>query len=78
MVERQAVKEKIATFLKLPVARVADDAVLTDMVAESFALVELVIELQEEFGARVSQEDLRIVRTVGDLTRLIAERSSKN
>jgi acyl carrier protein len=44
-------------------------------VAESFVLVEMAIELQEEFHVRLLQEDLNGVRTVADLTRLVASRA---
>ena len=45
-----------------------------NLVAESFALIETVIDLQEELGIRLLQEDLRDVETVGDLVRVCAER----
>jgi len=60
-------KEKMAAFLKIKVSKLVDEAVLTDLVAESFILVEMVIELQEEFSIRLVQEDLKEVKTVGDL-----------
>jgi acyl carrier protein len=75
MLDKNNVKEKMASLLKQPVSKLEDGAVLTSLVAESFALIELVIELQEEFRVRLVQEDLRDVKTVGDLTSLIANRS---
>ena len=76
MLDKNRVKEKIASLLKQPVAKVDDGAVLTGLVVESFALIEMVIELQEEFGVRLVQEDLRDVKTVGDLTALFESRSN--
>lgn len=76
MVDRNEVKAKMAVFLKQPVSKLEDDTVLTNLVAESFALVEMVIELQEEFGVRLVQEDLKAVKTVGDLTRLFESRAN--
>jgi acyl carrier protein len=75
MPDKNQVKEKMATLLNQPVSKLEDGAVLTTLVVESFALIEMVIELQEEFGVRLVQEDLRDVKTVGDLTELIASRS---
>ena len=75
MLDREQVREKMASLLKQPVSKLEDEAILTSLVAESFALIEMVIELQEEFGVRLVQEDLRNVKTVGDLTSLIASRS---
>ena len=75
MVDRTRVKEKMASLLKQPASKLDDEAVLTSLVVESFALIEMVIELQEEFGVRLVQEDLKDVKTVGDLTALIESRS---
>ena len=60
-------KEKMAAFLKIKISKLVDEAVLTDLVAESFVLVEMVIELQEEFSVRLVQEDLKHVKTVSEL-----------
>jgi len=77
MVDRESVKQKLAAFLKQPVARLSDDVLLSDLVADSFVLVEMVIELQEEFGVRFVQEDLKGVKTLGDLTALFESRARK-
>ena len=70
MADSQAVKEQMAKLLRQPVQRLADDALLADLVAESLILVEMVIELQEHFGVRLVQDDVKDVKTVGELTRL--------
>lgn len=62
-----AVKQRMAAFLKLPEERLEDDAPLASLVHESFVLIQLVMDLQEEFGARLVQDDLRDVQTVGQL-----------
>jgi acyl carrier protein len=76
MLDRSKVKVKMADFLRLPVSKLEDDAALTNLVTESFALVEMVIELQEEFSVRLVQEDLKNVKTVGDLTELFESRAN--
>jgi acyl carrier protein len=73
---KEKVREKIATFLNQTPASIKDDAVLTSLVPESFLLVELVIELQEEFGVRLMQDDLKDVKTVSDLA-VVVERNAK-
>jgi len=75
MLDKNQFKAKMASLLRQPVTKLDDDAVLTDLVVESFLLIEMVIELQEEFGVRLVQEDLREVKTVGDLVNLFASRS---
>ena len=67
MIDPQAVKAKMGAFLRIPLERLQDNATLSDLVYESFLLVQLAIELQEEFNARLVQEDLKDVRTVQDL-----------
>ena len=64
---REKIRQKIAGFVTQPPEKITDDRILTELVTESFLLVELVIELQEEFHARLMQEDLQSVKTVGDL-----------
>jgi acyl carrier protein len=76
-VNAETVKAKMASLLRQPVAKLRDDAVLTDLVSQSLLLIEMVIELQEEFAVRLVQEDLKDVKTVGDLTRLIETRAKK-
>jgi acyl carrier protein len=64
---KQEIRQRIATFLGKPLAALADEIPLRDLVVESFMLIEMVIEVQETFGIRVNQEDLKDVRTVGQL-----------
>lgn len=74
METREQVRSKIAEVLGQAPDRIADDAVLTDLVTSSFVLVETVIELQEEFGVRFQQADLVDIVTVGQLLDLVAGR----
>jgi acyl carrier protein len=71
MIDPEAIKGKMAEFLKAPPERLEDSASLVSLVQESFVLVQLVLELEEEFDVRLVQEDLRDVRTVGDLVHQI-------
>jgi acyl carrier protein len=75
MADREAVKRHMALLIRQPVERIDDAARLTDLVAESLLLVEMVIEMQEQLGVRLVQEDLKDIQTVGELTRLFEERS---
>ena len=67
----QKIKASMSEILKMPLDRLRADAVLTELVNDSFVLVDLVIELQDEFGVLIVQDDLKTVRTVGDLTRVL-------
>lgn len=67
MVDAAEFRKKIANILRIAPEKVQDDCALTDLVSDSFALVDMVVELQEDLGARLTQENLRDVRTVRDL-----------
>jgi len=68
------VKKALAESLKRPTEDLDDEIALVDLVAESFALIETVINLQEDLSIRLVQEDLRDVKTVGELVRVCAAR----
>ena len=74
-ISTDAIKERIAQSLHISRAKLQDEALVSDIVTESFAVVEMVIDLQEEFGIRLGQEDLKTIKTIGALTHLIAERA---
>lgn len=77
MLVKNVVKEKIASTLRQPLSRIQDDVLLTDLATESFVLVEMVIELQEDLGVRVMQDDLKGVKTVADLAELFDSQASR-
>lgn len=64
---RDDVKSRMSAFLQRPIDQIVDDAALTSLVSDSFILIEMVMDLQEQFQLRLVQEDLTEVRTVGDL-----------
>jgi len=68
------IKQALGKSLNRGPDELEDDIVLTELVAESFALIETVINLQEDLNIRLVQEDLRDVKTVGDLVRVCAGR----
>jgi acyl carrier protein len=68
------ITKKIAQLARRPVADVREDKELRELVQDSFALVEMVVDLEEEFGVHLTQEDFAKVITVRDLTDLIGGR----
>ena len=78
MSNREYVRAKIAEVLGHTMELTANDEVLTDLVNSSFLLVEMVIELQEEFEVRFQQADMNEVKTVGDLLELVDSRMSES
>jgi acyl carrier protein len=78
MFDKSRFRTKIAELVRLPPSQISDDDELTELVTESFALVEMMIELQEEFHVRfVAQDELANVRTVGDLAALFESRTAQ-
>lgn len=75
MATPEEIRLAISHFLHVAPDKLGDEVELRSVVAESFVLVELVMELQEQFGVRMTGEDLRDVRQVGQLLALIEERS---
>lgn len=67
MANREDVRTKMAEFLHHPASKLRDEALLTDLVTDSMILVNMVIDLQEDFGIRLMQEDLKEVKTVGQV-----------
>ena len=78
MSNKEAVREKMAEVLGHTSDVTSDDAVLTDLVNNSFLLVEMVIELQEEFDVRFQQADMNEVKSVGDFLELVDSRIALN
>ena len=76
MTSRQDVRVKMAEFLRHPVKKLQDEAILTDLVTDSMILVNMVIDLQEDFSIRLVQEDLKDVKTVGQLLAVFERKMS--
>ncbi len=74
MAERDRIRSKISQLLEQPLEALTDDAELIALVSSSFLLVEMIIEMQEEFGVRFNQADMAGVTSVGQLIELFDER----
>lgn len=74
MIDGTEIKLFIGDFLRLPMAKLTDDTTLTDLVADSFQAVELLVALQEEFAFVLSHDDLTEIETLGGLLALIESR----
>ena len=70
MALRDDLRQRMARFLNVPEVRLEDSALLSDLVADSMLLVNMIIELQEDLGVRIVQDDLRNVNTIGDLVQV--------
>ena len=66
------VKELISKQLNKPIAEITDDKeVVKDLGADSLDVVEMLMNLEEECGITISEEDSMNIKTVGDIIQLI-------
>tara|TARA_S200000501_G_C20274102_1_gene504184 strand:- start:253 stop:492 length:240 start_codon:yes stop_codon:yes gene_type:complete len=77
-VNPEEIKSRIAKVLNISSDKFNDETSLKDLVSDSFLLVEMAIELQEDFTVRFSQEDLKKIDTVGDLIFLINDKKDNH
>jgi len=68
------VRRRIAEILEIPEERASPETVLTDLVSDSFRLVEMAIELQEDYDVIIGQADMADLRTVEQLAELVRSR----
>ena len=66
---------RIADTLGVDESRVGPDVALADLVSDSYRLVEMAIELQDDYDVIFTQADLSGVSTVADLAELVRSRS---
>ncbi|MGL4383322.1 MAG: acyl carrier protein [Bacilli bacterium] len=66
------IKEIISDILDVEVASINDDAsILDDLGADSIAIMEIVMELEEEYSLDVDTEDIPKLKTVNDIVAYI-------
>lgn len=70
------IKEIIAEQLGLEAAEITADAkVKDDLGADSLDMVELVMELEEEFSLKIAEEEMKQILTVQNIADYIANRA---
>lgn len=66
------IKKIVAEILEVDVADVKEDAlILDDLGADSIAVMEIVMELEETLGVEVPTDDILELKTVGDIVAYI-------
>jgi acyl carrier protein len=75
MIAFDDVAKRAAAVLRVPADSLTSETTLADLPADSFLLVEMIVDLQEEFGAAFTQARLREVTNLGELTVLLDETS---
>ena len=72
----EEIVSRIAETLGVAESRVRPDVALAELVSDSYRLVEMAIELQDDYDVIFSQADLSSVTTVGDLADLVRTRAT--
>lgn len=74
----EKVKSIVAEQLGVKAEEVKDDAkFIDDLGADSLDTVELVMALEEEFGAEIPDEDAEKLTTVGDAIKYVEEKAAQ-
>lgn len=66
------IKEIIAELIEIDVSTIGDSSlIIDDLGADSIAVMEIVMELEEEYGVEVPTEDVLNLKTVADIVAYI-------
>ncbi len=65
------VAERISATLNVPATKLTPHTTLAELAADSFLLVEMAVDLQEEFDAIFTQSTLHEVTNLGQLAKLL-------
>lgn len=68
------VHDRIARLAGLQSGQLPEHTPARELVSDSIGLVELLVDVEEEFGVRLMQADLGSMSTVADLVTLIHDR----
>ena len=67
----EELRRALAETLSIPVAELGPETALDDFRADSLAVVELVMRLEDTLALETPDEDYERIRTIGDLVRYI-------
>ena len=66
------IKELAIKELSLDPAKIDPNALLADLGVDSLSFIEFMFKIEDEFGVKVSDEDLRNIKCLADLERHVA------
>jgi acyl carrier protein len=72
--EFEKVRAVIAKQLDIPEESITmESKLIEDLKADSLDVVELIMDLEQEYGVEIPDDDLPGIRTVGDIVKFIAK-----
>jgi acyl carrier protein len=69
----EAVTSRIAEVLRIQASTLTPQTMIKDLAADSFMLVEMIVDLQEEFDAVFTQARLREIGNLSELVELLQD-----
>jgi acyl carrier protein len=69
----EAVTSRIAEVLRIQASTLTPQTMIKDLAADSFMLVEMIVDLQEEFDAVFTQARLREIGNLAELVELLQD-----
>ena len=76
---KQRVFELVSEHLGVDIEKITDEtSFINDLGADSLDIVELVMDLEEEFDVKIPEDIADKIQTVGDAVTFIAEQSANN
>ena len=76
--EEKYMEEKILKYLagkfSIPAENIRSDTMLTDIGVDSMTLLSSLLELENEFGIKISDRDIENLVTVGDLIQMVSDK----
>ncbi len=77
MIEK--IKEILARYAEVGIDKIKDESRLVgDLGLDSMDLVDLVIDLEDEFGVEINDRDLWNIQTFSDIKTYLSERTQKD
>ena len=77
MIEK--IKEILARYAEVGIDKINDESRLVgDLGLDSMDLVDLVIDLEDEFGVEINDRDLWNIQTFGDIKIYLSDRTQKD
>ena len=75
---KKTIREIVSRVLDIPEEQITDDLELdTDLHIDSLALYEIVVDIEDKYSIRISNDEADDLRTVGEAVTFIEERIKK-
>ncbi len=74
MANLENIKNILADQLGIDESAITEDTTIEDLGADSLDLVEAIMTIEDEFGIEIDDEDVKNLKTVGDIMNYISQK----